>query len=324
MSAASSSSRAIFLVLAICFMGARPTYSQNASSLNPSKTIGIRMSSGAWLAKCSALSKPGVAGIQPGEGGEWPPIPSGTTADPSASYPNAQCVEPALSFTTRAPTPADNPCRADAGGSLGDVRISACNVPPDTVPAELTALGKAGAKIARAREEVLDILRANNACTEWFETKESAPAATFQSLRFLLDEHGPQDVFGTRRADSTILWRQPYVASATQDGGAHSAITINAYGAFYRTLGQALTVGQEAGPERSDGTRLLTVGKYVGGTLPAQMTTLLHEFGHTVGLLPEDADNLDGKSVRNTDEVLRHCRGEVEARALEAKQTAKR
>jgi hypothetical protein len=199
-----------------------------------------------------------------------------------------------------------------------------CNASADTIPAELSALGKAGAKIARAREEVLNILLTENACTEWFEIKESAPAATFQSLSFQLDEHGPQDVLETRRGDASVLWHQPYVASATQDGGAHSAITINANGAFYRTLGQVLKVGLEAGPQRADGTRLLTVGKYAGGTLPAQMITLLHEFGHIVDLLPEDADNLDGKSVRNTDEVLRHCRGKVEARAQQAKQTAKR
>jgi hypothetical protein len=50
----------------------------------------------------------------------------------------------------------------------------------------------------------------------------------------------------------------------------------------------------------------------------------LHEFGHIIDLLPEDADNLDGKSVRNTDEVLRHCRAEVEVRAQHTKQSAKR
>jgi hypothetical protein len=327
MLATSTGSRAIFLVLAICLVGGRSTYAQSASSLNPSKSIGNRMSSGAWLAKCAAFSMPTLAGIPTGEADEWPPIPSGTTADAAAvRYPNPLCVEPALSATSRGPAlaSADNPCGADAVGGSDIPRSFPCNASADAVPAELSALGKAGAKIARARKEVLNILLAENACTEWFETKESAPAATFQSLSFELDEHGPQDVLETQRVDASVLWHQPYVASATQDGGAHSAITINANGAFYRALGQVLKVGQEAGPEHSDGTELLTVGKYAGGTLPAQMITLLHEFGHIVDLLPEDADNLDGKSVRNTDEVLRHCRGEVEARAQQAKQSAKR
>jgi len=64
------------------------------------------------------------------------------------------------------------------------------------------------------------------------------------------------------------------VASATQDGGAYTAITINAHGAFYRPQGNVSKVFQEGGPVHSDGARLLTVGSYRGDTLPAQMVTL--------------------------------------------------
>jgi hypothetical protein len=169
----------------------------------------------------------------------------------------------------------------------------------------------------------LAILRSNNACTEWFASKDATPAATFQSLSFVLDKYGPQNIFELAQAESLLLWKQPYVASATQDGGPHTAITINAHGAFYRPQGNVLKVVQEGGPVHADGARLLTVGSYRGDTLPAQMVTLLHEFGHIIDLLPEDMDNLDGKSVKNTDAVLRHCREEVETRALQAK-TAKR
>jgi hypothetical protein len=188
--------------------------------------------------------------------------------------------------------------------------------------AELSGLGKAGVKIARARREVLDILRSGNACTEWFATKDTNPADTFQSLSFLLDKRGRQEILESELPASLHVWRQPYVAKATQDGGAHTAITINAHGAFYRPQGSVLKMPPEGGPLQPDGTRLLTVGSYTGDTLPAQMVTLLHEFGHIIDLLPEDADNLDGKSVRNTDEVLRHCRAEVQARTQQAKQTA--
>jgi hypothetical protein len=190
--------------------------------------------------------------------------------------------------------------------------------------AELSTLGKAGLKIARAREEVLDILRFENGCTEWFKAKDATPAATFQSLTFLLDRHGPQDIFESSQIASVYLVRQPYVAQTMQNGGAESTITINAYGAFYRAQGKVQRTGLEAGPPQLDGVRALTVGSYKGGTLPAQMITLLHEFGHIVDLLPEDADNVDGKSVRNTEEVLRHCRAEVEARLRQEKQAAKR
>ena len=234
-------------------------------------------------------------------------------------------MESALRDTPRAS--ADNPCSeqvVDAPGVAGGLGNAACNDSGDAVLAELSALGKAGAKIARAREQVLEILRSENACTEWFLSKDAKPADTFQSLNFLLDQRGPKDVFESSQAASIILFRQPYVAKATQDGGAHTAITINAHGAFYRTQGNTLKVILEGGPVVADGTRLLTVGAYRGDTLPAQMVTLLHEFGHIIDLLPEDADNLDGKSVRNTDEVLRHCRTAVEARRQLAKPTAKR
>jgi hypothetical protein len=219
---------------------------------------------------------------------------------------------------------AESPCPQSVSRIAAIPRTFRCTEAEDTVPAELATLGKAGVKIARARAEVLALLRSQNACAEWFETKEPSPAATFQSLRFELDRHGPPDIFESKREELIVIMRQPYVARATQDGGAHTAITINANGAFYRPQGQVLKMGLETGPVQADGARLLTVGTYMGDTLPAQIVTLLHEFGHVIDLLPEDADNLDGRSARNTDEVLRHCRSEVESRAQQAKQSAKR
>jgi hypothetical protein len=322
MLAAGTISRAILLVLAICLTRSGPSYSQGARSFNSSKTIGNRVSSGAWPAKCAALSTHTLAGGRFSDGGEWPPIANGIAADPNVATPDALCVEPTLSPATR--TAVDNPCPENAGGDPRVPRTFPCNGSPDTVLAELAVLGKPGLKIARAREEVLQILRTRNACTEWLETKDANPAATFQSLDFLIDQHGSQDISESMTNDSITIWRQPYVASATQDGGPHTTITLNAYGAFYRTQGHVQKTVAEGGPLRGDGSHMLTVGFYRGDTLPAQMVTLLHEFGHIIDLLPEDADNLDGKSVRNTDEVLRHCRAEVEALAHQAKQAAKR
>jgi hypothetical protein len=326
MLATGKSLRTLFLVLAICLIGTTRSYSQSPTFFNASKSSSNRTSSGAWLAKCEAVSINGFAGGRFSDGSEWPAVGNAAPGDFSVpSAPEAFCVESAIRDTPRAS--ADNPCPESVVGApsvSGGPRNPACSVSGDPVLTKLSAFGKAGAKIARAREEILDILRAENACTEWFATKDAKPADTFQSLNFLLDQRGPKDVFESNVAASIFIIRQPYVARATQDGGAHTAITINAYGAFYRTQGNAIKVVPEGGPVHADGTRLLTVGAYRGDTLPAQMVTLLHEFGHIVDLLPEDADNLDGKSVRNTNEVLRHCRGEVEARSQLAKPTAKR
>jgi hypothetical protein len=302
MLATARSLRTLFLVVAIYLMGTTSSYSQSPAFSNASKSPSHRTSSGAWLAKCEAVSLNGFAG--------------------APSPPEAFCVESAPRDTPRAS--ADKPCPERIVGAPGvpnGPRSPACNDSGDPVLAELSLLGKAGVKLARAREEVLEILRSENACTEWFLSKDTKPADTFQSVNFFLDQRGPTDVFESRAAASLVISRQPYVARATQDGGAHTAITINAYGAFYRPQGNAVKVIPEGGPVHVDGTRLLTVGAYRGDTLPAQMVTLLHEFGHIIDLLPVDADNLDGKSVRNTDEVLRHCRGEVEARSQLAKPT---
>jgi hypothetical protein len=323
MLATGKSLRTVFLVLPICLMGTTSTYSQSPTFLNASKSPGNRTSSGAWLEKCEAVPANGLSGGRLGDGSGWPAVANDARRDFTApSAPEAFCVESALRDTPRASV--DHPCPesvVDAPGAPGSPRNAACKDSGDPVLAELSALGKAGAKLARAREEVLEILRSENACTEWFRKKDAKPADTFRSLNFLLDLHGPTDVFESKVDASILMVRQPYVAMATQDGGAHTAITINAHGAFYQPQGNVQKVLPEGGPRIADGTRLLTVGAYRGDTLPAQMVTLLHEFGHIVDLLPEDADNLDGKSVRNTDEVLRHCRGEVEARSQLAKQT---
>jgi len=313
--------RALFLILAIYLIGGIPTYSQSTAFLNTSKIPRNRTGSEAWLAKCEVSSTNSLATLRLTEGSETSPIIN-ETGDSNAQVPPAKvCLDAPLATPTR--TLADNPCRQDGIGIQGVPHLLPCNEAQDTVSAELSALGKAGLKIARAREEVLDILRSNNTCAEWFETKEANAAATFQSLNFFLDRQGPQDIFESMDKESNLVRRQPYVARATQDGGAHTAIMINSNGAFYRPQGQLLRVGQESGPIRPEGMRILTVGNYRGDTLPAQVTTLLHELGHIIDLLPEDADNLDGKSVHNTDEVLRHCRTEVEARALQARQTGK-
>ena len=63
--------------------------------------------------------------------------------------------------------------------------------------------------------------------------------------------------------------------------------------------------------------RLLHVGSYSGGSVNAQVTTLLHEFGHIVGLLPIDSGEANSAilSTQNTQVVLAHCRKQIEASA---------
>jgi hypothetical protein len=71
----------------------------------------------------------------------------------------------------------------------------------------------------------------------------------------------------------------------------------------------------EGGPAALSTPQLLHIGLYVGSTLGAQTTALLHEFSHVVGLLPADGESISDRelSTQNTKIVLRHCRAEVEA-----------
>lgn len=323
MLASMRSSLAILLVQIFCLIGSAPAYSQSAAFFNAPAALNNRTSSRAWLAKCAAASMNTLAAWRSSTGSEWPAAGNGTTSNSNvASLPVEVCLEAAPAVQPRGRM--DIPCRQDMAGAAGVPPAFPCSETDNTVPAEIAALGRAGLKIARAREIALDILRSENACTSWFETKDATPAETFRSLLFLVDRHGPEDIFASIEDESTMALRQPYVAQATQDGGAHTAITINAHGAFYRPQGQVQKASRDGGPVQMGGTRLLTVGIYTGDTLRAQIVTLLHEFGHIIDLLPEDADNLDGRSVRNTNEVLRHCRDEVEARAQQAKPMAKR
>lgn len=216
-----------------------------------------------------------------------------------------------------------SPCLAMAAAMTGGAGNLSCAPARDTVSAELSSLGKAGLRIQQVREHVLGILGSENACTAWFLGKEPNPARTFQSLTFSVDLHGQENIFESSQGNSVTLFRQPYVAKAIQDGGAYTEIIINANGAFYRAQGKVQKMGPEVGPLELNGSQLLRVGQYGGNTYEAQIATLLHEFGHIIDLLPEDADNIDGKSVQNTGDVLRHCRTEIEASAKEARHPSK-
>src|SRR5262249_31405321 len=141
--------------------------------------------------------------------------------------------------------------------------------------------------------------------------KDANPAATFRTLSFVLDPRGDEFVREMKDAGPLNIFTSPYVARVMQGDGDHGTITLNPKGAFFSVAARVLEVTREGGPLTVRGTRLLHVGPYDGDSLPAQVTTLLHEFGHVLDLLPVDEHNVDGKSVQNTIEVLHYCRAEI-------------
>ena len=185
----------------------------------------------------------------------------------------------------------------------------------DRAALELSALGKQGDMIARAREQVLEILQQGNACTAWFQGADPDPAEVVRSLRFALEMRGPSYIYGIRDSHGEQFFKHPWAARSIENGGRDSTILLNANGPFFNRTSVVMQLGPRGMPALPNGNRLLTISSYEGNTAEAQITILLHELGHIIGRLPEDGDSLDGRSSRNTSEVLRHCKTETRAAA---------
>lgn len=188
--------------------------------------------------------------------------------------------------------------------------------PPPThdeerIALELSALGKRGDTIARARGQVLDILQHDNACTDWFQEVSSDPAEVFRSLHFELEMRGPSYVYGMRNQEGGLSFKHPWAARSTQHAGSNSTILLNVNGPFFNRTSVVMQLDPSGRLVRPDGIRMLTISSYKGDTPEAQVTILLHELGHIIGRLPEDGDSWDGQSSRNTSDVLRHCKAET-------------
>ena len=187
---------------------------------------------------------------------------------------------------------------------------------PDDVSTELTALGERGEVISRVREQTLGILDSDNSCSAWFREIAPDTADIFQSLHYEIEKDGPSYVQHMRNTDGTNLFKHPWTARTMENSGRDSAIALNPSGAFFRPNLPLVNVDGLGGHEWMTGDmHRLVIASYSGNTARAQITILLHELGHVVGRLPEDNDSWDGRSTRNTEEVLRHCKHEINAAA---------
>jgi hypothetical protein len=185
----------------------------------------------------------------------------------------------------------------------------------DPVVLELSGLGKYGDMIARAREQVLDILRPGNACSAWFREADRDPSDVFRSLHFDLKVSEPPYIYGMRDRQRGPLFKHPWGARSIENGGRHSTIILNVKGPFFTRASFVMQEGPTGIAVRASGYQLLLIASYSGNTPKAQVTILLHELGHIIGRLPEDDDSWDGRSSRNTSEVLRHCKTRINATA---------
>jgi hypothetical protein len=118
-----------------------------------------------------------------------------------------------------------------------------------------------------------------------------------------------------RDSERGQILKHPWGAKAIENGGPNSTILLNASGPFFKRTSVVMQLDPVGMFLRPSGNLTLTVSSYDGNTPEAQITILLHELGHITGRLPEDDDSWDGRSSRNTSEVLRHCKAEIRAAA---------
>ncbi|HXN51355.1 MAG TPA: hypothetical protein VN943_05405 [Candidatus Acidoferrum sp.] len=225
-------------------------------------------------------------------------------------------ARPAVAF------PPDLPeCAGEAKGLPAPFRSPAarCNsLVPEAAEASvhlpLLALGARGLAIEQAREHVIAILSTENSCSAWFREVHPDSAAIFESLDFFVDD-GPKHVVASKSTFGEMLFKHPYSARVQENAGYNAVVLLNANGPFFATAADVLERRTAGGLARFAGRRTLRVGSYEGSTLPARITTLLHELGHVIGRLPDDSDELSGLSAQNTEHVLHACRAEIKASA---------
>jgi hypothetical protein len=185
---------------------------------------------------------------------------------------------------------------------------------PDPVHLQFLNLGARGLLVEQARQHVVAILAAENPCSAWFQEVDPNAAAIFESLNFSLDD-GPKDVVIFRSISGEVLFKHPYSAGVPENAGHDATVLLNANGAFFTSAADILRRDSDRGLARFAGRRELRVGPYPGNTLPARITTLLHELGHAIGRLPDDSDELSGLSEQNTERVLHACHAQIKASA---------
>lgn len=168
-------------------------------------------------------------------------------------------------------------------------------------------------ELERPRREVLRVLRSQNGCSAWFREVDPGAAETFQSLRFEIVTEQITFIQQTGDGHGGFLFKHPWAARTHELAGRDAVIEFNSHGPVFLASLPVIEIPSARNAGRYHGFRQLTIGSFRGRSLAAQMTALFHELAHVIGRIPVDDDSWDGRSQRNTQEVLRNCKAEIRA-----------
>jgi hypothetical protein len=176
---------------------------------------------------------------------------------------------------------------------------------------KLRGPAKRALELQNARQRVLSILQDENGCSAWFREADPDPAGVFESLQIEIGKGNREVVLRTidRKGDRT--YKHPWGARSNQLAGRNSIVELNPAGPFF-VLSLPIMQVSAGGFVSYEGSRILTVGGFAGDTREVQIVMLLHELAHVTGRIPEDDDSWDGRSTRNSEEVARNCKNEIQ------------
>jgi hypothetical protein len=175
-------------------------------------------------------------------------------------------------------------------GGDGFIPMSfACMNPPanPTGRGEFGNGGGSNIKPWERRKPVVDILRAKNPCSDWFNQGTGSAANVMSQVAIVL--YTSKDPY-------------PDMPDANTGESPQTPIYVNSLGRFY-----------------TDRYNPALVGAYKAGSPGAQMVILLHELAHKVmppGFVGDDADT-PGASDKNTQSLLEHCKSAINDKAID-------
>ncbi|HWZ99106.1 MAG TPA: hypothetical protein VN025_15210 [Candidatus Dormibacteraeota bacterium] len=181
-----------------------------------------------------------------------------------------------------------------------------------SVPSKRAKAAKREEILQKVRAQVLTILQTENGCSAWYREADPDAAGVFESLFIQIGKESRGHVIRSTDGTGHHSFKHPWGARSNQLTGRNAVVEINPNGPFFVSYLPVIAVGPNGTLFRYEGYRNLTVGSFPGDKTEAQATILLHELGHVIGRIPEDDDSWDGRSSRNTEEVLRNCRSEIQ------------